>query len=152
MVELHELPALTQRELLTQGTISPVELTKHYLERVELLNPRIHALTTVTPERALDRARQLEDDSRDRGRPTRHDSPLWGMPFADKDLNDRAGVTSTYGSRLTADYMAGESSPIVVDMDEAGGVSLGKTNVPEFGFPPTEKTYCLTDPHVTRGT
>ena len=57
MVELHELPALTQRELLTQGTISPVELTKHYLERVELLNPRIHALTTVTPERALDRAR-----------------------------------------------------------------------------------------------
>lgn len=135
MVELHELPALTQRELLTQGVISPVELTEHYLERIELLNPRIQAFTTVTPERAMDRARQLEDASRDRGRPSRRDSPLWGMPFADKDLNDRAGVTSTYGSRLTADYVAGESSPIVIEMDEAGGVSLGKTNVPEFGFP-----------------
>ena len=80
MVELHELPALTQRELLTQGAISPVELTEHYLERIDLLNPSVHALTTVTPERALDRARQLEDDSRDRGRPTRHESPLWACP------------------------------------------------------------------------
>ena len=57
------------------------------------------------------------------------------MPFADKDLNDRAGVPSGYGSNALAGYTPDTSSPITQDLDAAGGVSVGKTSVPEFGFP-----------------
>ncbi|WP_099331979.1 amidase [Actinomyces minihominis] len=135
MAELHELTALEQRTLLEKGEIGPVELTSHYLERIERINPTLHALTTVTPDLALERAASLEKAVGSKHSSSRIESPLWGMPFADKDLNDRAGVRSTYGSRLTADFVPEASSQIVTDMDAAGGVSLGKSSVPEFGFP-----------------
>lgn len=131
MSSLHDLSAVKQRELLQAGEVRPTELTQHYLERIGRLNPELGAFTTVTGEVALERGAALEQQ----GRPSRHDSPLWGMPFADKDLNERAGVATTFGSRAFEGYVSAESSPIVADMDAAGGVSLGKTNVPEFGFP-----------------
>lgn len=131
MSELHDLSALTQRRMLEEGDVSPTELAEHYLGRIDALNPSVSALVTVTPEAALARAAALEKE----GRQSRLDAPIWGMPFADKDLNDRAGVQTTYGSRAMVGYVPAQSSPIVVDMDGAGGVSLGKTNVPEFGFP-----------------
>ena len=165
MTDLHHLTAMEQRGLLETGDIRPVDLAEHYLKRIEQLNPVLHALTTVTDEAALARAEAIEDgcgaqgsghsaervsslsggelcsvdhaspSSRGSGRPSRYDSPLWGLPFADKDLTDRAGVPTSYGSRAFANNIAQTSSPLVIDMDAAGGVSLGKTNVPEFGFP-----------------
>ena len=152
MTELHNLTAVEQRRLLETGEIRPVELADHYLNRIEELNPVLHAFTTVTADAALARAEALEDgcgtvtpahlstsefarSSGRESRPSRHDSPLWGLPFADKDLADRAGVPTSYGSRAFVNNIAQTSSPLVVDMDSAGGVSLGKTNVPEFGFP-----------------
>lgn len=131
MSSLHDLSALKQRELLQSGELSPTDLTQHYLERIGRLNPELGAFTTVIGEAALGRAAALEL----LGRPSRHTSPLWGMPFADKDLNERSGVRTTFGSAAFEGYVSAESSPIVSDMDAAGGVSLGKTNVPEFGFP-----------------
>lgn len=152
MTELHNLTAVEQRHLLETGELRPVELAEHYLNRIEELNPLLHAFTTVTTDAALARAEALEDGcdpgapahlstsefARSSGReprPSRHDSPLWGLPFADKDLTDRAGVPTSYGSRAFVNNVAQTSSPLVMDMDTAGGVSLGKTNVPEFGFP-----------------
>lgn len=135
MVALHELSAVEQRNLLERGETSSRELTAHYLERIDALNPHLHALTTVSAEAALERAADLDEEAVRHGVPARISAPLWGIPFADKDLNDRAGAVTTYGSRPFADLVALESSPIVLDMDRAGGVSLGKTNVPEFGFP-----------------
>lgn len=132
MAELHELSALEQRALLQSRKISATELTAHYLDRVEELNPSVRAFTTVTGQSALEKAQEL--DRADHA-PPRYESPLWGLPLADKDLNDRAGVVTTYGSRVFEDYVPDTSSPIVEDMDAAGSVSLGKTNVPEFGFP-----------------
>lgn len=131
MTDLHDLTALTQRQMLEAGEVSPTELVGHYLQRIGEFNGDVAALTTVTPELALERAAELEKGPR----PSRRDGPIWGMPFADKDLNDRSGVPTTYGSRAMLGYVPQTSSPIVADMDEAGGVSLGKTNVPEFGFP-----------------
>lgn len=131
MSELHALSALQQRELLQTGQLRPTELTQHYLDRIARLNPTLGAMTAVTGESAMERASALENQ----GRPSRHASPLWGMPFADKDLNERAGVATTFGSRAFVGYVSQQDSPIVADMDDAGGVSLGKTNVPEFGFP-----------------
>ena len=132
MTELHELTAMQQREMLERGELLPSELTAHYLGRIEQLNGQVHAFTTVTAEAAMERAVAFDAAGE---RPSRGEAPLWGMPFADKDLTDRAGVPTSYGSRAFLGYVPEVSSPIVTDMDAAGGISLGKTNVPEFGFP-----------------
>lgn len=137
MTELHEYSANELREMLAARQVRPSELAEHFLERIDSLNPKIHALVAVTPELAIERAKSLETQADRTGIPSRLDQPIWGLPFADKDLDDRAGVPTTYGS--VAVSMMGMvpqvSSPVVEDMDRSGGVSLGKTNVPEFGSP-----------------
>jgi amidase len=126
--ELHHLTAQEQAEWLRRGDISPIELTEHYLARIERLNPELGAFTTVTPDQARSRARRL---------PTTEPraAALWGLPIGDKDLNRRAGVRTTFGSRLFQDFVPDESDEAVQVLDAAGAVSLGKTNAPEFGFP-----------------
>ena len=131
MTELHELTAVEQRELLATGDLTATALTDHYLARIAARNNELRAFVTVTGADARARAARL-DDGHDRGR---HDAPLRGLPFGDKDLLDRAGVPSSYGSRAMAGFVPEESSPLAATMDAAGGVSLGKTNTPEFGFP-----------------
>lgn len=134
--QLHELGAVRQRALLASGELSPVDLARAYLARIDSDAGRSGAFITVTPERALERARQLEQDpSAPTLRGDRLASPLWGMPMADKDLEPRAGVRTTFGSRAFADHVPEVSSPLVATMDAAGSVSVGKTNTPEFGLP-----------------
>jgi amidase len=82
----------------------------------------------VTAENALRRAARLEAAGRQA-------SPLWGIPFGDKDLTRRKGVRTTFGSRLYEDFVPEISDELVDVLDAAGGVSLGKTNAPEFGLP-----------------
>ncbi len=126
MFELHHLSAVQQLDWLRRGKVSPLELTDHYLDRIDRLNPQLGAFTTVTADAARERAAALD-------LPTA--SPLWGLPSADKDLWNRAGVRTTFGSRLMADFVPETSDEIVRVMDEAGTISLGKTNAPEFGMP-----------------
>jgi amidase len=128
MFELHHLSAQEQWEWLQRGDITPVELAEHYLARIERLNGELGAFATVTADRALERAAQLQ---REPGRA----SPLWGLPIGDKDLSRRAGVRTTFGSRLFENFVPDESDEIVEVVDRAGAVSLGKTNAPEFGLP-----------------
>lgn len=128
MFELHHLTALEQLEWLRRGEISPTELVTHYLDRIERLDGALGAFTTVTPDAALKRARHLE-------RHVPRSAALWGLPLGDKDLWQRSGVRTTFGSRLTEHFVPEASDDIVLALDEAGGVSLGKTNAPEFGLP-----------------
>ena len=137
MTELHELSAVRLRELLGQGELRALELVDHYLERLDAHNAEFGAFVTVTADAARARAAQL-DAARDAGdslAQRRHAAPLWGLPFGDKDLLDRAGVPTSYGSTAMAGYVPPRSHPLVATMDAAGGVSLGKTNTPEFGLP-----------------
>ncbi len=128
MSELHDLTALEQLDWLRRGRVSPLELVEHYLARLDRLNAQLGALTTVTAESARERARQLATEV-----PTT--AALWGLPVADKDLAMRAGVRTTFGSRLFEQFVPETSDEIVQVMDAAGSISLGKTNAPEFGFP-----------------
>jgi amidase len=128
MAHPHELTALEQWQALQGGELGAVELTEHYLARIEALNPALGAFVTVTADAALARARQVESQ-------VPRTAPLWGLPFADKDLQLRAGVPARFGSRLMADFVPEESDDLVQALDAAGGVSLGKTNTPEFGLP-----------------
>ena len=125
--ELHHLTAQEQWDWLQRGEVTPVELARHYLERIERLNDELGAFVTVTSERALAAASDL-DATHPRT------APLWGIPFADKDLNLRAGVAAGFGSRLMTGVVPDESDPLTRALDDAGGISLGKTSTPEFGL------------------
>jgi amidase len=126
--ELHHLSAQEQWDWLHRGEITPLELVTHYLERIEKLNPKLGAFTTVTPDAALERAAHLADH-------VPVTAPLWGLPLGDKDLARRAGVRTTFGSRLFEHFVPEVSDELVEVLDAAGAISLGKTNAPEFGMP-----------------
>jgi amidase len=126
--ELHDLSAQEQWDQLHRGEITPFELVTHYLERIARLNPELGAFTTVTEHAALDAATSLADR-------VPRSAPLWGLPLADKDLVRRAGVRTTFGSRLFEQFVPETSDELVEVLDAAGAISLGKTNAPEFGLP-----------------
>jgi len=145
--ELHHLTALEQLDWLRRGEVTPRELTEHYLARIERWNDELGAFVTVTPDLALERADAVAG--------TPQAVALWGLPLADKDLVARAGVRTTYGSRLFADHVAEESDELAIALDGAGAVSLGKTNTPEFGLPsytePLANAPARTPYDLTRG-
>ena len=128
-----ELTSLTIAEAgrrIASGELSPAELTRAYLERIERLNPRINAYITVTAERALAQARELETElasGRNRG-------PLHGIPIALKDNIDTAGIRTTAASAVYADRVPSENAPVVNLLREAGAVFLGKLNMHEFAY------------------
>ncbi|MGY2875512.1 amidase [Marmoricola sp. URHA0025 HA25] len=131
MSELHDLTALEQGAAIKAGEVSSRELVDHYLERVGRLDEPLGAFVTVTPERARDTSASVSAAG-----------PLAGVPTAIKDLNSTAGVRTTYGSALFADFVPDFSDELVLRIEAAGMVSLGKTNTPEFGSP------CYTEPDV----
>ena len=127
MFELHHLTAVEQLDWLRRGEVTPLELVEHYLARIERLDAGLGAFAEVTPVRARQRAAAVGDLS--------HALPIWGLPFGDKDLVAREGVPTRFGSRAFADHVPTASDELAVVLDDAGGISLGKTSVPEFGFP-----------------
>lgn len=133
MFELHHLTAQEQFDWLQRGEISPTELTDHYLARIDRLDAGLGAFVMVTADAARERARTLAAASA-------RSSALWGLPFADKDLWQRAGVPTRYGSRLMAEYVPEETDEVPAALDTAGGISLGKTSTPEFGLPSYTET------------
>ncbi|MDF3291244.1 amidase [Streptomyces silvisoli] len=131
MAEPHELTMLEQAAAIREGELSPVELTRHYLARIDRLNDTVGAYLTVTPERALDDARRAERRLTEGDAPP----PLLGVSVPVKDLVPVPGVRFTMGSAAFADHVAGASSRQAELLHEAGTVLLGKTNTPEFGLP-----------------
>src|SRR5580704_6123875 len=108
--------------------LSPVELTRECLARLERLNPVLNAFITVTADQALDEARQAEAEIV----AGNWRSPLHGVPIALKDLFDTAGVRPTAASRQYRD--PAEDAEVVRRLRQAGAVILGKTNLHEFAF------------------
>lgn len=127
MTSPHEHSALDQYRMLQRGELGVVELTRHYLDRIEARNDDFGAFFTVTADRALERARHVEEN-------VPRSARLWGLPFADKDLWRREGVRTTFGSRAFAEFVPETTDELPRVLDEAGGVSLGKTATPEFGM------------------
>jgi len=122
--DLHDLTALEQGAAIKAGETSSAELVEHYLERAERLNPSLGAFVLLTGDQARSRAASVASSG-----------PLAGVPTAIKDLNATAGVRTMFGSRLLADYVPDVSDELVLRIEAAGLVSLGKTNTPEFGSP-----------------
>jgi len=141
MTQLHDLTALEQGAAVRRREVSPAELVEHYLARVERISDEVGAFVTVTADLARERAQALDDASDDASDDERRD-PLWGVPTAVKDLNLTAGVRTTFGSAVFSDFVPEVSDEVVLRLEAAGTVSLGKTSTPEFGTP------CYTEPEV----
>lgn len=135
MGELHDLSAVEQAAAIRDGSLSPVELTEHYLTRIERLDATLGAFITVTPETARKQAAEAEAEAVAARREGRELPALHGVPVPVKDLNPVAGVRCTYGSAAFAEHVPEADDHVVTLLREAGTILLGKTNTPEFGLP-----------------
>jgi amidase len=139
VAEIHDLTVTELAAAIRVGRLSPVEITEHYLQRIERLNEQVGAFYTVTPELARDQAAVAEKavatELRGGGGGLAALPPLTGIPIPIKDLNMVAGVRLTYGCTLFADNVAAEDDYVVAALRAAGTVMTGKTAAPEFGLP-----------------
>ena len=140
MAALHDLTALEQAQAIKTREISPVELAEHYIARSERLSETVGAFITMTPELALQQARDAEQAVIDAVDPQAL-PVLHGVVVPVKDLNFLAGVRCTMGS-LTYDITPFGDDHVVARMKQGNVVMTGKTNTPEFGLP------CYTEPDV----
>ena len=120
---------------LRQGAFSSVELTRHYLERIARLNPRLNAYITVDADRALAAAERA-----DSLRQTGEAGPLVGIPIAHKDIFCTQGLKTSCGSRMLDSFIAPYSAGVVERLERAGVVMLGKTNMDEFAMGSSNET------------
>lgn len=116
--------------LVRSKVISPVELTRACLERIERLNPALNAFITVTAEQAMTQARAAEAEVR-RGR---WRGPLHGIPIGLKDNIDTSGVRTTLASAIFKDRVPTADAEVVRRLKAAGAVLLGKQNLHEVAF------------------
>jgi aspartyl-tRNA(Asn)/glutamyl-tRNA(Gln) amidotransferase subunit A len=110
--------------------LSPVEVVDAVLNRMDRLEPQIHAFCTPTPDAARADAQRIEKALM-AGEPV---GPLAGVPVGIKDLVCTKGVRTVSGSRLYEDFVPDEDDVVVERLKNAGAIVLGKTNVPEFGY------------------
>ena len=124
------LIALTAREavrLLRAGEVSPVEMVDAAAARIADVDESVNAMPILCLDQAREQAKSLKtpDDP----------GPGWlaGLPIAVKDLNEIAGVRTTFGSPVFADHVPGHDEISVAHLRRSGAVFLGKSNTPEFG-------------------
>ncbi len=130
MSALHELGATEIAARVGRREVSAREVTCAHLDRIQTLEPRLGAFLAVHADRALERARAL-DEALVAGQPA---PPLAGVPVALKDALALAGLPTTCGSRLLAGYRPPFSASAVLRLEAAGAIVVGKTNMDEFAM------------------
>ncbi|MDE0735098.1 MAG: amidase family protein, partial [Pirellulaceae bacterium] len=109
--------------------VSCLEVMQSHLQQIDQVNPTVNAIVTLLPERAIEGARAA-DAAIARGDEL---GPLHGLPIAHKDLVPTKGIRTTYGSPIYANEIPNEDGLIVERLRQGGAITIGKTNVPEFG-------------------
>jgi amidase len=132
VTQIHDLSAREQAAAIRDRELSPVDITEHYLNRIDRLNERVGAFVTVTAEIAREQARAAEKAVRDGDGDT---PPLLGVPVPVKDLNMVKDVPITLGSSVFDDLIGFADDHVTTSLRDAGTILLGKTNTPEFGLP-----------------
>lgn len=128
---------------LRNKSLSPVELTRECLARIEQLNPKLNAFITVTAESALEQARAAEDEIQ-RGQ---WRGPLHGIPIGLKDLIDTAGVRTTAASAILKDRVPERDAEVATRLKTAGAIILGKQNLHEFAYGASSLISCFGPMH-----
>ena len=129
MSDLVDRSAVELAGMIRRREVSAVELLAAHLERIERVNPMVNAIVTLVPDRAAEWAAEA-----DRRTISGDDlGVLHGLPIAHKDLELTAGIRTTKGSPLLADFVPDEDGLIVQRLRAAGAITIGKTNTPELG-------------------
>jgi amidase len=134
VTQIHDLTVRELAAAIRARELSPVEVTGHYLDRIEALNSDVGAFYTVTADAARDQAAEAEKTVVRASDPGAL-PPLTGVPIPIKDLNMVAGVRQTLGSLAYEDNVAAEDDHVSAALRAAGAVMPGKTATPEFGLP-----------------
>lgn len=129
MTEPCDLSAVEARRLIGLRRLSPVELLASCMARIGAVNPAVNAVVAMDEARARDAAEAAEAAVM-RGDPL---PPLHGLPLGIKDLEETAGLRTTFGSPLYAEHVPARDQGMVARLKAAGGIVLAKTNTPEFG-------------------
>ena len=132
---LHTLSIEELGRNLGSGQLSSVELTRHFLARIERLNPSLNAVITPTPELALGEAAVA-----DRRRAAGETGPLLGIPLIHKDIFCTDGVRTSCGSRMLDNFISPYDATVVARLKAAGAVMLGKANMDEFAMGSSNET------------
>ncbi len=120
---------------LRAGKFTSVEVTRHFLERIDRANAALNVFITVVPERAMADARRADARiARGEG------GPLTGVPLAHKDIFCTDGVLTSCGSRMLSNFVAPYDATVVERLAAAGMVTLGKTNMDEFAMGSSNET------------
>ena len=123
---LHSASALGR--LIESREVSPVEAVEAYLQRIDDLDFKFNSFITVLWERALEEARQAEQEIQ----AGNYRGPMHGIPVGVKDQIWTKGIRTTGGARITADFVPGDDATVVSRLKDAGAILLGKTNLSEF--------------------
>ena len=134
--ELHFLTIGEASVLLESGQISPVELTRAFLDRIDALDDTLKCYITILHDDAMADARQAEAEIL-RGD---YRGPMHGIPIALKDLYDTAGIRTTAGSKVMADRVPTEDATTTARLKAAGAVLLGKLAMHEFALGGPDET------------
>jgi amidase len=128
MADLCFMTALELRAALGSRELSAREVVQAHLDQIERFNPDVNAVVTLVADSALRDAAAADE----RAASGADLPPLHGLPVAHKDVHETAGIRTTYGSPLRADYVPAHDDLIIERMHAAGAITIGKTNVPEF--------------------
>jgi Asp-tRNA(Asn)/Glu-tRNA(Gln) amidotransferase A subunit family amidase len=129
MTEPCDLSAIEARRLIGAKLLSPMELLKSCLGRIAATNPKLNSIVAID-EREARKAAKAAENAVMRGDDL---GLLHGLPIGVKDLQDTAGLKTTYGSLLYKDHVPEEDNAMVAALRAEGGIILAKTNTPEFG-------------------
>jgi aspartyl-tRNA(Asn)/glutamyl-tRNA(Gln) amidotransferase subunit A len=135
MSELHHLSLGELSEGLRARRFSSVEVTKHFLARIERFNPGLNAFITITADEALAAAAKA-----DQALAAGQASTLTGVPIAHKDIFCTDGVLTTCGSHMLSNFVAPYDATVVERLSRAGVITLGKTNMDEFAMGSSNET------------
>ena len=127
---MHYLSARELVRLIGTKKISPLDLMKETLKRIDAVNPMLNAFVSLRAEEALDQARAMTEQLASGTKPR----PLEGIPIGVKDLEDVKGMVTSFGSIPYKNNVAKSDSIQIARLKEAGAIVVGKTNTPEFGF------------------
>ena len=130
MNELYWKPAHELAAMIRRREIKPSELMELTIKRIEQTNPKLNAFCALRADGAMAEARALDEKIARR----EEVGALAGLPLGVKDLEDTAGLRTTFGSKPFKDNMPKSDSIQVARLKAAGAIVIGKTNAPEFGY------------------
>ena len=127
---LHQLSAVEAADRMRDGDLLAADLVGACLAQIDAVDPAVNAMVTRADDRAREEAARADEIAAS-GATT---GPLHGLPIAIKDLQPTAGIRTTYGTPDFADHIPDDDALIVRRVREAGGIVIGKTNIPELSI------------------